>query len=74
MILTNQADAMIFAAMKRGDYLSFAERNMREEFGDIVSICGWCDGAKERTKALTDAGKRVSHSICPACAKRMEAE
>ena len=75
MVLTNQADAMIFAAMKRGDYLPFAERNMREEFPipqkPLAWVCGWCPDAREKTEALIAAGKRVTTGICPACEEKM---
>lgn len=36
----------------------------------LVSICGWCPGAKERTRALVDGGNDVSHGMCPRCVIR----
>lgn len=34
---------------------------------ELVTICAWCPGASELTIQATDAGKRVSHGMCPAC-------
>jgi hypothetical protein len=40
----------------------------------IVSICGWCPGAREKTLALVNEGKQVSHGMCPSCVAKMEAQ
>jgi hypothetical protein len=66
-MITESASQFVFDAFK------FAADNARREFG-IVSICGWCDGARARTQTLVEQGHRVSHSICAACAARMEQE
>jgi hypothetical protein len=105
-MITDRDSAFIFAAMKRGDYLPFAERNMREEFSStehaqaekrrydsrqargaadpeaqrnrtevqvlsappLRQICAWCPTFDKHDPA----NKGASHTICPACAKRME--
>jgi len=38
----------------------------------LVVVCGWCPDAREKTKAAIEAGNEVSHSMCPACTKKME--
>jgi len=38
----------------------------------IVSICGWCPNARERTLALKAEGKVVSHGMCPPCKEKFE--
>jgi hypothetical protein len=37
------------------------------------TVCSWCEGARERTEALTLAGYAVSHGICPVCPVRVRA-
>lgn len=33
----------------------------------LVTICGWCPNARERTAAAIAAGHTVSHGICERC-------
>lgn len=40
---------------------------------DLVILCGWCPDAREKTKKAIDAGSNVSHTMCPACTREMEA-
>ncbi len=42
--------------------------------GNIVTLCGWCPDAKERTAAIVAAGDKPSHGMCPACLERMMKE
>lgn len=40
----------------------------------IITLCGWCPDAKEKTKAIVAQGCAPSHGLCPACeAKLFEA-
>jgi len=70
------------------NYLDFATENARREFGPhhpasadkswmhvkpLVWVCGWCDGAREKTNALIAAGNRVTTGICEACQRKIEA-
>jgi hypothetical protein len=75
-MITNSASQFIFAAMKRGDYLPFAERNAREEFSCPITVCAWCPDAKERTRLamIANGGRAVSHGMCPACSAKLNAE
>jgi hypothetical protein len=41
---------------------------------EIVTLCGWCPNVRERTLAVVQAGDHPSHTMCPACAKRMNDE
>lgn len=38
----------------------------------IVTICGWCPDARDRTVQLKSEGKTVSHGMCDACQKKFE--
>jgi hypothetical protein len=41
---------------------------------EVVSICGWCPDARQKTATLVAEGKTVSHTMCSSCAAKMEAE
>lgn len=34
---------------------------------ELVSVCAWCPGQREKTLALEAAGKQVTHGICQDC-------
>lgn len=36
----------------------------------MITICGWCVDARERTIAAHASGEEVSHGMCDACAAR----
>lgn len=38
----------------------------------VVTICGWCPGAREWSAAWARMGFAVSHGLCPACQERFE--
>lgn len=58
MILDPSADEAIWRAMRQPSLL----------------LCAWCPEARERTIAARQAGVRVSHGLCPDCARRFEAD
>jgi hypothetical protein len=60
MVLSMNVDSMIFAAMKRPVTV---EKPM-------VRLCGWCEGARERTLEAVASGATVSHTICPSCSAK----
>lgn len=40
----------------------------------IATTCGWCRDAREQTARLSAQGFAVSHSICPPCKAKLDAE
>ncbi len=38
----------------------------------LTVICAWCPDNEEKTRVAIDAGKTVSHGMCPDCTKKME--
>jgi len=47
---------------------------VRDDGNGRVTLCGWCDGARDITDALAHDGYAVNHSMCAECAARMNAE
>ena len=44
-----------------------------EQGREIKSICGWCEGAAQRTDVLRAQGYAVSHGCCPLCLVKIRA-
>ena len=42
--------------------------------GTLASVCAWCPDAAEQTADARAHGYEVTHSLCEACKRRMDAE
>jgi hypothetical protein len=40
----------------------------------LVQICAWCPDARELTRAVHNAGRTTTHTICPACMAKLRDE
>lgn len=59
------------------NFLAFAADNARREFTPrrpIVAVCAWCPDHVEQTTSARAHSFDVSHTMCPACEARMNAE
>lgn len=44
------------------------------EIRPIVTLCGWCPDAREKTQDAVKQGFNVSHGMCVTCSTKMHAE
>ena len=51
-----------------------APEPLAPEQPSLVTLCGWCDGARERHAAALAFGRVVTTGICAPCAERFVAE
>jgi hypothetical protein len=52
-------------------YTEPAPEPLAPEWPSMVTICSWCDGARERTAAALAFGRIVTHGICADCAPKL---
>jgi hypothetical protein len=51
------------------------ERDMtNNEIRPIVTLCGWCPDAREKTQDAKSRGFDVSHGMCATCSTKMHAQ
>lgn len=59
--------------IRRGDDRVFTKIELfPRRGGAMITICAWCPDARERTLDAHAAGHQTTHTICAACAEKVE--
>jgi hypothetical protein len=62
MVLNPSVDALIFQCVRH------------PQQPRLVTLCAWCPDAAEQTAQARRIGAVISHGICPACLRQVDAE
>ncbi len=49
----------------------YAPPSWVEPIDPLVSVCAWCDDAKQRTADAVLAGRVVTHGLCKSCEEKL---